>query len=614
MIQCSNLTKTFAGRLLLDDVSFQINSGEKVGLVGRNGFGKTTLLKILIGEEEHDSGTISMPKNYKIGYLKQNIEFTEKSVIEECIKGLAEDEKQEVWKAEKILFGLGFSSEDITKNPMQISGGFMVRLNLAKTLLSSSNMLILDEPTNFLDITSIRYLEKFLKEWKGELILVTHDRSFMDQIVTHTMAIHRKKIKKIAGDTSKLYIQIAQEEEIYEKQRINDDKKREQAEIYISKFRAKARLAGLIQSRIKMLAKQEKKERLEQIKNLDFRFKYEDFEPPRLMEVSNLTFGYKEDNPLIKDLSFYIGKKDRIAIIGPNGKGKSTLLKLLQGELTPQCGKIKKHSQFKAGYFGQTNKPQLHQDNTVLDEILSFNPENTELEARKICGAMLFEEDDVFKKIKILSGGEKSRVLLAKILSKPVNILLLDEPTNHLDMESCDALLASLDDFDGAVVIVTHNEMFLHAIAERLIVFDGGKTFVYENKYSDFLEKVGWVSEKQNKIIEEDPETVRNKKDIRKIRAAIIEEKSKVLKPIEKRYNMIEQEIIKMEDNYKNLEEELIEASSGKNADKIADLSKEIHRLENKIKEFYKEYDEVVKEYERESKRFEEMLFNEQLS
>ncbi len=609
MIQCINLTKTYAGRILLDNISFQINAGEKAGLVGRNGHGKTTLLRILCGEEEYDSGTVVIPKGHRLGYLKQNINFTEGSVLKECVKGLPDDEKGEVWKAEKILSGLGFSCDDMIKSPKELSGGYMIRLNLARTLLSPCNLLILDEPTNFLDITSIRWLKGFLREWKEEFILVTHDRSFMDQVVTHTIGIHRNKARKISGNTEKLYFQIAQEEEIYERERINDEKKRKQTEEYISRFRAKARLAGLIQSRIKLLEKQEKKDRLEEIKDLEFRFKYENFEPPRLIEINNLSFGYDGGSLLLNDLSFFIGRKDRIAIIGPNGRGKSTLLKLIQGELDPLDGEIKKHSLLKAGYFGQTNKPQLHPEHTALDEIMISNPEKNELEARSICGAMMFEGDDALKKVSVLSGGEKSRVLLGKILAGSVNLLLLDEPTNHLDMESCDSLLASLDDFEGAVVIVTHNEMFLRAIAERLIVFDGGRVFVYENNYEAFLEQVGWVEEIAEGKQELKEESAQNKKEARRERAAIIEEKSKVLKPIEKEYKKIEEEIIGMEEEHKRLENELIEASSsGKEGDKISALSRSIHDLGKKIEDAYKEYDDVVKIYDIQSKNFEKLL------
>lgn len=274
MISFDNVSKSYGSKILFENVTFNINKGERIGLVGRNGNGKTTLMRIITGEEEADSGKVSIPKNYKIGFLKQHIKFEKKTVIEEAMLGLSDEEIHDKWKAEKILFGLGFKEEDMEKDPASFSGGFQVRLMLAQTLLSNPDLLLLDEPTNYLDIVSVRWLKGFLNSWKGELLLITHDRQFMDDIVTHTAGIHRARVRKIEGKTDKFYEQIARDEEIYEKTRINDEQKRKELEQYITRFRAKARLAGLVQSRIKTLNKMEKKEKLEAIKNLEFAFKY----------------------------------------------------------------------------------------------------------------------------------------------------------------------------------------------------------------------------------------------------------------------------------------------------------------------------------------------------
>ncbi|MBA4369753.1 MAG: ABC transporter ATP-binding protein, partial [Desulfobacterium sp.] len=243
MISVENLSKSFGGNLLFERISFKINSRERIGLVGRNGHGKTTLLRILIGDERPDDGQISLPKHYRIGYVRQNINFQKETVLEECMTGLVESEKDHDWKAEKILAGLGFSETDMQKHPDFFSGGYQVRLNLAKVLVSEPDLLLLDEPTNYLDITSIRWIKKFLCNWPHELLLITHDRGFMDKVVTHTIGIHRKKIRKMKGNTEKFYSQLAQEEEIYEKTRLNDEKRQKEMELFISRFRAKARLA-----------------------------------------------------------------------------------------------------------------------------------------------------------------------------------------------------------------------------------------------------------------------------------------------------------------------------------------------------------------------------------
>ena len=241
MIKISGLNKSFGDQVLFDDLSLSINRGEKIGLVGRNGHGKSTLFQMILGNAEPDSGRIIVPKDYKIGHLEQHINFTQSTVLDECALGLSEDEQYETWRVEKVLSGLGFSEEDFFRHPDEFSGGYQIRMNLAKLLVSNPDMLMLDEPNNYLDIVAIRWLEDFLKTWDNEFILITHDRSFMDSVVTHVVAIHRTKARKVEGDTEKLYSQINQEEEIYEKTRLNEAKKRRQEEIFIARFKAKSK-------------------------------------------------------------------------------------------------------------------------------------------------------------------------------------------------------------------------------------------------------------------------------------------------------------------------------------------------------------------------------------
>ena len=355
MIRVENLTKSFGDRLIFDGISFALTSKQRVGLVGQNGHGKTTLFQMINGDAQPDSGAIVIPKNYRIAYVQQLLEFTADTALEEGLRALPPQEQGHSWKVEKILAGLGFSEEDFQRHPSQFSGGLQVRLNLVKALVSEPDLLLLDEPTNFLDITSIRWIEQFLNTWRHELLLITHDRSFMDKVVTHTVGIHRRKVRKISGNTAKYYNQIAQDEEVYEKTRINDERRRKEVQQFITRFRAKARLANLVQSRIKTLKKMEKKEKLDQMKLLDFSFRYSPFPGKRALTARSLNFAYEGGKNLINDFNLTIEAGERVCVVGKNGKGKTTLLKLLAGVLSPQSGETVYHPAINKGFFEQTN-------------------------------------------------------------------------------------------------------------------------------------------------------------------------------------------------------------------------------------------------------------------
>ncbi len=607
MIKVNNLSKSFGKQVLLDETGFHVNRGERIGLTGRNGHGKSTLFRMITGSDQPDSGEIVIPRDYRIGYLEQEIAFTGKSVLEEGCRGLPAWHRNDSWRIEKILFGLGFSAADLEKDPRELSGGYQIRLNLGKVLGSEPDMLLLDEPTNFLDILSIRWLTGFLKKWEREMMLITHDRWFMDSVVTHILGIHRKKIRKISGNTGKLYGQLAREEEVYEKTRLNDEKKRKEAEVFINRFRAKARLAGLVQSRIKALEKKEHLEKLDNIKTLDFSFAYSDFSAKTVMSAGEITFSYKEDAPpLIENLSLTVGRNDRICVIGKNGRGKTTLLRILAGELSPLGGEIHTHPGTSMGYYAQTNTYTLNDSLTIEEELMRAGAERQQ--ARNIAGAMMFEGDDALKKISVLSGGEKCRVLLGKLLASPANLLLLDEPTNHLDMESCDAFLAAIDDFPGAVVMVTHNEMFLNSLAERFVVFRDKETMVFEGAYADFLNRVGWESEKPDRTGGGDsPGEKRSsisKKDLRKMRADILTRKSGELKPVEERITVVEQDIEAHEEKLEDLNQRMIELSSSGDGGKISELSRAIHETRSRIDRLYGELEELTDREEDLNRKF----------
>ncbi|MEW6740533.1 MAG: ABC-F family ATP-binding cassette domain-containing protein [Nitrospirota bacterium] len=615
MIQGSNLYKAYGQQVIFDDIGFTVNAGERIGLVGRNGHGKTTLFKMILGEEKPDSGVISIPNHYKIGHLSQHISFTGDSILKEGCLSLspAEDGRDETYRVETVLMGIGFSEEDFTRNPLELSGGYQIRLNLAKLLVSEPNLLLLDEPTNYLDILSIRWLTQFLRNWKNELILITHDRDFMDSITTHTMGIHSSKIRKIEGPTQKLYEQILLEEEVYEKTRINEEKKRKETEQFINRFRAQATRARAVQSKIKALQKKERLEKISEIKNLDFEFKSEPFLGKWLIEANDISFSFNtEGHSLIDKLSITIGKNDRIAIIGKNGKGKTTLLNLLAGELPSISGTVNHNPKLRLAYFGQTNIQRLDPQRTVEEEILEMLPEYNRRAARNICGIMMFEGDNALKKISVLSGGEKSRVLLGKLLVSPANLFLLDEPTNHLDMESIDSLLEAIDAFEGAVVIVTHSEMILHAIATRLIVFDDGKVRVFEGTYQDFLDRVGWkseITESQNSKGQNNEQTKgASKKDMRRIRAELINSRSRILGVLQKRITEVEETIMHLENQIEQDTQALLEVSVKGEGQSIKTLSKSIHESKARIDTLFDELSSLTEELDIKIREFEERL------
>jgi ATP-binding cassette subfamily F protein 3 len=615
MIIVENLIKSYDHEVLFDSVSFKLNPKEKIGLLGRNGHGKTTLFRIITGKVSPDSGTIVIPKHYRIGYVRQEIEFTNNTVLAEGMTGLREDEKDQHWKVEEVLSGLGFSKEDLKRHPNEFSGGFQVRLNLAKVIVSKPDLLLLDEPTNYLDITSIRWVERFLTRWPRELMLITHDRSLMDNVITHTLGIHRRKLKKLAGGTEKYYSQLAQDEELYEKTRLNDERRRKEINLFISRFRSKARLANLVQSRIKTLSKMEKKEKLERLKTLDFSFRSSPFPKKHTMNIRNVSFSYDPLKPLIRNLNFSAKAGERICVIGQNGKGKTTLLKLMSGALKPQNGEITLHPAVKLGYFEQSNVKNLDGSRTIEEEILfSYSDIDRQL-ARNICGAMMFEGDCALKKINVLSGGEKSRVILGKLLVTPLNLLLLDEPTNHLDMESCDAMLAAIDSFDGTVIMVTHNEMFLNALAERLIVFQNHRVYVFEGNYQRFLEKHGWSDEtKTSNAWSDDPNASKEshfkltKKEKRRMRSKFVAERSRALKPIEKRIFNIENRIDKHEKELSELNADLLTASQAGDGDRIGLLSRTIHSCRSTIDTLFEELEQSTTALEEQKTRFEKKL------
>lgn len=576
MIQFDSVSLAFSGEPLFEKVSFNLQKGERCGFVGRNGSGKSTLLRLIVGEMEPDSGAISIPKDYRIGYLQQHIHFTQPTLREEAALGLPEQERDLVYLAEKILFGLGFTEDDLDRPPQDFSGGYHLRLHLAKVLVSNPDCLLLDEPTNYLDILSIRWLEQFLKKWTGEFLLISHDREFMDSVSTHTMGIHRGRVRKIRGSSIDFFNQILIEEEVHEKTRIKQEKKHAHARQFVERFGAKASKAASAQSRLKMIEREPVLEQLNALWNLSFHFHEAPFPGRKMLEANQLQFSYTEA-PLIEDVSLNIEKGQRIGIIGKNGRGKSTLLRLLTGDLVPQNGTLSLSDNTRIGYFGQTHIGRLNPAHTIEQEISLANPLLSYTEIKGIAGTMLFSGDLSAKKISVLSGGEKSRVLLAKILAKPCNLLLLDEPTHHLDIESIEALIDALEDFSGSVIIVTHTELILRRLQlDQIIVCEEAHQKCFLGDYDLFLDQMGWEEEKK-------PSNNKKPRDAR---------------PVKQTSNRsLEKQIEACENQITTLEAKQLECQHGLQQGKpSADLLKALGQIQKEIDALYKQLEAL---YER---------------
>jgi len=608
MIELSNISKNFASQELFKKLNLKLNAGNRLGLVGRNGSGKSTLFKLILGEQSADDGDVIIPKNYKIGTLKQHLEFHEDTLREEAALALEEDMKYDVYRVEKILFGLGFNQDDLEKNPLSFSGGFQIRINLAKLLVTQPNLLLLDEPTNYLDIVSLRWLKSFLISFEGEVVLITHNRDFMDGVCTHTAGIVRKKLDTIQGNTHKFYAQLTANDELHAKQKIAQDKKVKELEEFIAKNKARASTASLAQSKVKQLEKMQLLDDLNFDSNLSFDFNFKDTPAKIMLDTKDLSFGYSQDNILFKNISFTLKKGECLGIIGKNGKGKSTLLNVLAGELKQLSGEVSSHPSVDFAHFGQTNIARLHPQNSVTDEIHSANTKLSTQVIRSISGAMMFSGDMADKKVSLLSGGEKSRVMLGQILARNVNLLFLDEPTNHLDIDSIEALTKAIKNFEGGVIIVTHSEELLRRVCDRLIIFAKNSAEYFDGSYDEFLQKIGWEEEEDSSKEKKAPKN--NSKESKKLKAQLVRERNELTSPLKKQVKKLEDKIMDLEDELSLNHKELIEVSNSGDSHKLMELSKLVSNQEAEVEEKFELLEEVQTKLDDLNESYEEKINN----
>jgi ATP-binding cassette subfamily F protein 3 len=527
MLQLRQIEYEIGARKLLTGIDWNINASSRLALIGPNGAGKTTLLKIITGEIEPTSGKIIRPAKYEIGYLPQEeIILKDEPILEMVLAGrkdLVEIEKrlqemQEVLarnahkpnsdlieqqaslenqfrirggyairqQAKKILAGLGFSEKDFEKNLNQISGGWRMRAYLAKLLLQKPDLLLLDEPTNHLDLPSLEWLENFLKNFSGSLIIVSHDRFFIDKIASEIVELQEGSILFYPGNFHEYEILKRQEMEKVIHEWKNAKKIKEQQQKFIDRFRYKASKASQVQSRLKMLQKIDIPELPQTKTGLSFKLKVDVPSYKHVAKCNDVFFRYHQ-KWILENISFSISRTDKIALVGKNGAGKTTLMKLLGHELNPVKGEVIIGQRVSIGYFAQHRTEELNANNSVYSEVLETASDSHRSEIRNILGLFRFNRDDIEKKIGVLSGGEKSRVSLAKILASPVNFLMMDEPTNHLDMLSREALERALQQYEGTLLLISHDRYFLDKIVNRVFDLDQGHLSEYEGNYSDYL-------------------------------------------------------------------------------------------------------------------------------
>lgn len=531
MISINNLTVEFGGFTLFKQVSFIVNSRDRIGLVGKNGAGKSTLLKIFAGFQAPTTGTVSLPNEIKIGYLPQQVNHIDgNTVMEEALSafeevlGLEKEiaeinleiaertdyESEEYMKlierltdrndryhmmggenieaeAERTLIGLGFLRSDFIRQTTEFSGGWRMRVELAKILLRRPHVFLLDEPTNHLDIESIQWLEDFLKTYPGAVVLVSHDRAFLDNITNRTVEISVGKIYDYKVPYSQYVVLHAERREQQMKTYLNQQKQIKDTEEFIERFRYKATKSVQVQSRIKQLEKIDRIEIDEEdTSKLSLKFPPAPRSGDLVCEVKNLSKAYG-DHLVLNELEFVIERGEKLAFVGKNGEGKSTLVKVLMGELE-HTGTCKIGHNVKIGYFAQNQAQMLNENKSVFETIDDVAVGDVRTKIRDILGAFMFRGEDIDKKVKVLSGGERSRLAMIRLLLEPVNLLVLDEPTNHLDMRSKDVLKEALNQFDGTVIVVSHDREFLNGLSSKVYEFTNKKIKEHLGGIYDFLQ------------------------------------------------------------------------------------------------------------------------------
>ena len=635
ILSCNNLTKSFGVESILENISFTVNEGDKIGVIGVNGTGKTTLFKIISGIYGYDSGEIYTSKDCEIGYLEQNTNFySDNTIFTEVLEVFSDlikmeedlrkmeyeisdkssetnspdlqklmdnySHKLELFQnsngygykseAKGVLKGLGFNDEELEKPIKILSGGEKTRVLLAKLLLRKPTLLLLDEPTNHLDSDALEWLELFLKQYKGTVILISHDRYFLDQSVNRIFEIHNKKLKAYNGNYSYYVEKSAIDKEIERKTYEDQQKEIKKQEESIERLKAYGREKHLKRAR----SKEKALSKIEVLDRPDGERKRAKIKFIPAVESGNDVLAVRDvemsfpDKVLFKDLNLDIYRGEKVALIGPNGAGKSTLFKIIMNEIQPMEGEVKFGTNVNTAYFHQEQKT-LNLENSVIDEIWDANPHLTQTEVRNMLGAFLFENEDVFKKISSLSGGERARVAILKLILSQSNFLLLDEPTNHLDIDSKEVLEEALVNYTGTIFTISHDRYFLNKVVDKILVLGENGVTEYLGNYDYYIEKKRQLSE-MNK--EENTET--------KTKTQLKEEKrkEKEQREIERRsknkIKKLEDDIEQTEKKIAGLDMMLCQEEIYSNPEKSKEVNLEKAELEDKLASLYEKWEQIM--------------------
>ena len=628
-IRMIGLGKSFGVRQVFSNVSFEIKEGDRIALVGPNGAGKSTLLKCILGIEELDEGQVVMSPVASIGYLQQDVNLGDASLAEEIETAwedvhALENKLQELttyletheasesdlqrldylqnrleWlggydyeqKTKRIVYGLGFTDEDLYKPANAFSGGQKTRINLAKALVRSPDFLFLDEPTNHLDMEMLEWLEGYLSSYRGGILIVSHDRYFMDRIVTGVVELDHHKVTTYRGNYSRY---VAQREERLKADTIAYEKQQEyikKTEEYIDKYRAgiKSKMARGRQSQLNRL---ERLEAPETSHSLDFKFPPAAMSADKVLVLDHVSIGYKTDDPIIDDVSVVVRRGESVALIGPNGAGKSTMVKAIVGELFPTEGHIDIGNRVQVGYFSQEHE-ELHDRWQVVDEIIN-NYNFTEEKARNVLGSFLFKGDDVFKLVGDLSGGERARLALLKLFLQGDNFLILDEPTNHLDVPTREIVERALQQFGGTCFIISHDRYFLDQVSTRTLVLENKGLTEYLGNYSYYKEKlkeqqdIAALTEVVEEVAKEDV-----KSEAKTISTSPSDEPKKKTNTymVEKQLAEVEEEIARLEATMKMYEVQLANPVVQQDLAEMENISKQLSDTESNLQKLYEKWE-----------------------